>query len=335
MNAALRSAAGLLRDAAGVYALLLKTMIPVLILTRVAERAGVMDDLGHLLSPLMGLVGLPGELALPLITTMVVGLYPGGAVFVAVAPDLALTGAQVSVLGGMMLIAHALPLEQAIVRCAGPSLWFSTGLRILGAFAFGALLDLFCRATGWLGGPAPAPLWTRPGTEVGWLGWAASTVLELAAIYGILVGLMVLMAAARRVGLVDLLGRLLAPLLRLLGLGPDVAPLTLAGVLLGITYGGSLIIAQARSGKLSRRDILVSLSLLCLLHSVIEDSLIVIALGADPAAVILCRVVFSIAVVAALARLLDRLPDPAWRRLMPAHRDGMTVPVSAEGAGAT
>lgn len=341
MNAALRSAAALLCDAARVYALLLKTMVPVLILTRIAEQAGILDDLGRILSPLMGIVGLPGEMALPVITTMVVGLYAGGAVFMAVAPDLSLTGAQVSILGGMMLIAHALPLEQAIVRCAGPSLWFSTVLRIAGAFAFGAALDLLCGVTGWLGGPAPTPLWTRAAGEAGWLDWAISTTVELAVIYAILVGLMILMAAARRVGLVDLLGRLLAPMLRLLGLGSNVAPLTLAGILLGITYGGSLIIAQARSGNLSRRDILVSLSLLCLVHSVIEDSLIVIALGADPIAVILCRIVFSIAVIAVLARLLDRLPDSAWRHLMPALPGdgkapaGAATPVSAGGAGAT
>jgi hypothetical protein len=306
----------LLRQAASVYWLLLKTMVPVLVAMRIAQQFGVVDDLAGALSPLMGLVGLPGETGIVWITTLLISLYAGAAVFVALLPDLALTQAQVSVLCGMMLIAHALPLEQAIARCAGPSFWFTALLRFAGALAFGALFTLFCTLTGWLDGPATAPLWSAAPAHAGWLDWTVSTAVELVVMFAILVSLLALMAGARRIGLVDALGRMLRPMLRVLGLGPEAASITLVGLLLGLTYGGSLIIQEARTGRLSRRDVMVSVCFLCIAHSLIEDTLLMMALGADAITAVAGRLVFALAVVAVLARLLDRVPDRAFRRLL-------------------
>ncbi|HEV7369489.1 nucleoside recognition protein [Arenibaculum sp.] len=316
----------LLRQAASVYWLLLKTMVPVLVAMRIAQQLGVVDDLAGVLSPLMGLVGLPGETGIVWMTTLLISLYPGAAVFVALLPDLALTQAQVSVLCGMMLIAHALPLEQAIARCAGPSFWFTALLRFAGALAFGALLNLVFTLTGWLGAPASAPLWSAAPAEAGWLDWAVSTTIELVVLFFILLSLLALMAGARRIGLVDALGRLLKPMLRVLGLAPEAASITLVGLLLGLTYGGSLIIQEARTGRLSRRDVMISICFLCLAHSLIEDTLLMMALGADAIVMVLGRLVFALAAVALLARLLDRVPERVFRRLLFAGGDPVPGP---------
>lgn len=61
-------------------------------------------------------------------------------------------------------------------------------------------------------------------------------------------------------------------------------------------------------------------------HSVIEDTLIVISLGADVYGVLVGRVVFAVAATAAIALLLRRLSDRTFFAQM-----FRPVPVKAEG----
>ncbi|MBN1675517.1 MAG: hypothetical protein JXR37_31035 [Kiritimatiellae bacterium] len=85
---------------------------------------------------------------------------------------------------------------------------------------------------------------------------------------------------------------------------------------LGLTYGGALIIAEAKSGRLARHDIVSSLALMSLAHSLIEDTLLVLALGANISGVLLARIVFSLLCVLLLARLAARLPDRVFDRYL-------------------
>lgn len=45
------------------------------------------------------------------------------------------------------------------------------------------------------------------------------------------------------------------PMLRISGISRDVAPVTTIGVLLGITYGGALIIDEARKNNYPKRTL--------------------------------------------------------------------------------
>ncbi len=70
------------------------------------------------------------------------------------------------------------------------------------------------------------------------------------------------MRLLERFGIINGLTRLLRPVLTLLGISDRAAPLAIVGMTLGLTYGGGLIIQEARAGHLSRHDVFCALALL-------------------------------------------------------------------------
>ena len=159
-----------------------------------------------------------------------------------------------------------------------------------------------------------------------WPGFLIGLAQAMAMILVILSALMLLMAALRRMGLMALLQRALAPVLRLAGIRGEAVPLTVIGLLLGISYGGGLLIREARAGRIPPRQVLLACVFMGFAHSIIEDTLIVMALGADGVAVLAGRLVFAMAATAALAAVLNRLPDRRIAALMPGNRDAVSRP---------
>jgi hypothetical protein len=143
----------------------------------------------------------------------------------------------------------------------------------------------------------------------GWIEWTIQTVKSLVVSFAVIVGLLVLLDILDKTGITDRITRGMMPILRVSGLSRDVAPVTTIGVLLGLTYGGALIIDEARKKNFPPRTLFLSLSWLSLSHSLIEDTAIMLALGADIWVVLVGRVILTLLIIAALARLTLR-----WQR---------------------
>ena len=84
-------------------------------------------------------------------------------------------------------------------------------------------------------------------------------------------------------------------------------------MVMGIAYGGGLIIRHATSGRIGRRDVLASLMLMGLCHSLIEDTLLMAALGAHVSGIFFGRILFALSATFILVRLSAHLP-PSLRR---------------------
>lgn len=292
---------------------LFKIIIPISIATRFLQQWGVVDQLGVVLGPVMQLVGLPGEIGLVWATALVTNLYAGMVVFASVAPGLDLSVAQVTVLTTMMLVAHALPVELRIAQKAGTRFRTQALLRVGGALLLGALLNLTYQATDTLQQTNRA-LWNPPAVDPSWIGWGLNELRNYLSIVLIIFSLMALLRLLKKIGLVDLLTRLLEPLLTLLGMGRQAAPLAIVGLTLGLSYGGGLIIREAQSGRLARADIFSSIALMGLCHSLIEDSLLMMVLGGHVSGVFWARLIFSLLMVFLLARLIRILPASFFER---------------------
>ncbi len=305
----------LLRDALRTSVELFRIIIPISVVTRLLQQWGVVDQFGTLLGPVMELVGLPGQIGLVWATAMLTNLYGGMVVFASVAPGLELTTAQVTVLTTMMLVAHGLPVELRIAQKAGTRFRAMAVLRIGGALFLGALLNLFYRLTGTLQGANQA-LWSPPPVDPAWTAWLQAELRNVISIFAIILTLMALLRLLRHLGIIDLMTRLLEPVLGLLGMGRAAAPLAIVGMTLGLTYGGGLIIREARSGRLSEKDIFCSLALMGLCHSLIEDTLVMVLLGGHLSGTLWARLVFSLAVVALLGRLITLLPQAVVERYL-------------------
>ncbi|SDT88443.1 nucleoside recognition domain-containing protein [Stappia sp. ES.058] len=296
----------LARRCLGTFFMLAKIMLPVMLLVRLGDLYGLTDALGRAIAPAMGLVDLPAEAGLIWAITLLTGLYGGVGAFVSLQSDMQLSVAQVSILASLMLFAHALPVEQAIVRRAGASLLATTALRLGVGFAYAAFAAWVCRTTGALS-EVVMPDWLPTGVATAnWSDWASATAQSLLSMLAIIVALFLLLDVLKALKVIAWLTRALNPGLRFLGLNPDLAPLTTIGLLLGLSYGGGLIIQETMVRTYDRRDLFLALSCLSLCHSVIEDTAIMLAVGADVWIVLVGRVAATVLVIAVLARLLRR-----------------------------
>ncbi len=285
-----------------VYGQLLRWMVPTLLIVKALDELGASAWLGRLLGPLMALVGLPEGTGIVWAVVLLTNLYTGLAVLYPLFPELGLSVAQGTVLGVLLLVAHALPVEAGIARAAGVPWRVTLTLRLGGALLLGALLHHAYRLGGWLQGPL-VPLAAPPAAAAGLDGWLLDQLATLAGILCVLTLLMASLRLLRAVGVERLMHDLLSPVLRVIGLGRSAAGLTVVGVTLGITLGAGLLLQEVRSGQLTRREVWLAIGFLGLAHSLIEDTVLVLLIGADLSGILWARLAFALAVVALLARL--------------------------------
>ncbi len=293
--------------------ILFKIVIPISIATKLLNDWGVTAYIGLALGPLMKFVGLPGSMGLVWATAMITSLYAAIIVFSTLISVEPLTVAQVTVLATMMLVAHSLPIELRIAQKAGPRLRFMLMFRVLGALLTGFLLNRIYLKSGYLQTEFVA-IWKPDMSDPSWKSWAVDQVKSLLTIYGIIILLLFIVRLLTWLRVTDLLARILKPILRIMGMSKDAAPITIIGMTMGIGYGGGLIIREAQSGSLSGKDIFFSLSFMGLMHSMIEDTLLMILLGGHVSGVLVFRFIFAMAVIFVMVKLMKSVSETAFNR---------------------
>lgn len=293
-----------------VYRELVVIMVPIAVATQALAELGVIKVASPWLAPAMQLFGLPPELALAWLTGLLVGMWGGVVVLFTLVPTTALSSADITVFSSLLLMAHAIPVEQRIVARAGPNVWATSILRIAGAMAFAALLHQLFAATAWLSQPM-APVWTPAAGEGGWISFFYGLAKTLVVMLGVLLVLTWVMELLRALGVLDALYKGLAPLFRLVGLRQEALPFTTVGLLLGISYGSGLMLAEVRRQPIEPRQIFLASVFMGFAHSLIEDTLVVVALGADLTTVLFGRLAFAIVATAAVAFVLERFATPS------------------------
>jgi len=287
---------------------LYKVMVPTLLIVKLLQELGLLVYLSDLLSPAMTLLGLPESMGIVWAATIMTNLYAGMLVFFDLAQSETLSVAQVTVLCTIMLVAHGLPVEARIAQRAGIRLAVTLLIRLGGALLFGWILNNIYSAGNFLQ-QANEIAWEPAVVDTSLQAWVISQVQSLLMILLIIAALLTAMKCLRLVGIDRLLGMLLAPFLRLLGIGREATTLTVVGMTLGLAIGGGLLIREAERGQLSRRDIFASMTMLALFHSLIEDTLLMLLLGAHGSGIIWLRLLFTMLTLALITRWLNRRSD--------------------------
>jgi hypothetical protein len=287
---------------------LYKVMIPTLIVVKALEEMGALVYLSWLLSPLMSLVGLPESMGIVWTATIMTNLYAGMLIFFDLAQSETLSVAQVTVLCTMMLIAHGLPIEARIAQRAGIKIAITLLVRIGGALLIGFILQHIYSTGGFLQ-EANNIAWEPGVIDTSLQAWVITQLKSLLIILAIIALLLSILKTLRLVGFDRLLEALLSPFLKLMGIGREATTLTVIGMTLGLAIGGGLLIREAEQGHVSRRDIFASLTMLALCHSLIEDTLLMMLLGAHVSGIFWGRLLFTLLTLALVTRWLNQRDD--------------------------
>lgn len=117
---------------------LARFMVPAYFLALVLEHVGAIEALAHAASPVMSLLGLPGEAALPLVIGYILNIYAA----VGAMQALSLSAGQITVLAIAILIGHNLLVEGAVLQRAGSNGFAFGVLRAVAGLAAAALANL-------------------------------------------------------------------------------------------------------------------------------------------------------------------------------------------------
>ena len=276
-----------------------KVLIPISIAMKILAELDWIRYLALPLEPVMQLTGLPADLGIAWATGIMVNFYSALIVFIGLLPGLPpLTTEQVTTLAVMMLIAHSLPAEGRIAAQCGVSFIGQTVIR-----------HMSCQAFGWL--DTPASIAFTPSPDVSLLWWALGEVRNLISIFCVIFVVMLLQRFLRYLRVADLVGRALAPALRVLGMRPAAATTMIVGVITGIVYASGVILKEARSGQMSRHDVFSCMTLMGLAHAIIEDTCLMLLIGAHIGGIFFLRLALAFATCAVLNVLYIRFRGDA------------------------
>ncbi len=281
---------------------LFKIMIPTLIIVKILEEIGFVLFLDSIFSPFTYLIGLPSNVAIVMITTILTSPYAGIIIFSGISFDESFTVAQASILASFMLFTHSLPIEGLISRKAGVRLRIIILLRIGGGIIFCLILCHLFQFTGWFSEIANINLPNLSSNE-NFYQWAISQIKGLIFIQIIIIVLLFFLEFLKVIGVEKIIHYFLSPFLKIIGIGKKATTIGVIGVTLGLGFGGGILIKEVKSGKIPTKDIFGILIFINLLHSVFEDTGVVLLLGPSLLIVLVGRTIFTFFLVFILMKL--------------------------------
>ncbi len=271
---------------------LLKIMIPVSIGVTALQYLGVIQWLSGYLEPLFRLIGLRGEAALVLVTSAFLNLYSA----LAVIQSIPFTAKEVTILALMCLIAHNMVVETAVQRKTGSSARRMVMIR-LGSALFAAIcLNILLPETRSYFFTAVENNPNTPLREV-IHNWLSSTLFMSTRLVLIVVLLNFMQKLMQAFGVMQWLSKTLAPLMRIFGLSRRSSFLWIVGNVVGLAYGAVILIETRRQHIISAREADRLNHHLAVSHSLLEDTLIFVAIGVPVLWITIPRILLAIGVV--------------------------------------
>lgn len=290
-----------------------KIMIPVSIIVKILQETGLIVYIGDALAPLMSVMGLPGEMGLVWASAMLGNIYAGIITYFTI--DINLTVAQVTVLSTVILIAHTLPIELAITQKAGVKAITAFFFRFIFGFIAGVILfHLYNVLNVYQDIPNGIDKIVMISEKTTLGAWALGELKNYAIVFCYITVLIILIDILKRVGIIDKINQWFYPILRFLGIEKEVIPITVIGMTLGLAYGGGLIINEVKQTQLKKRNVCYALMLMSLSHSIIEDSFLMIAIGAKVSGIFIFRIIFTLIIMYLFVKITKKWSESTMQK---------------------
>jgi len=267
---------------------LLSIMIPVSLAVTLLKFTGVLEHIAGWMNPMFSLIGLPGDAAFVFITSMALNIYSA----IAVISTLPFSERELTILALMCLISHNYFVETAIQKKTGSSAVKITLVRFIYSFIGAYSLNILMPADS--GKIITASSGSAELSIAGiFSSWFYNSLFLIAQIIVIVTLLLILQKILDEFGFIDKLAVILRPLLRVMGLPGSVAFLWIVANTLGLAYGSAIMIEQSESGKLIKEDADLLNHHIGISHSLLEDTLLFVAIGVPALWIIFPRVILA------------------------------------------
>lgn len=271
---------------------LLKIILPISLAVSLLQYWGIIAYMANFLSPAFSVIGLPGESAIVFISSLFLTLYAP----IAIIATLALDMREITILALMCLISHNLFVESAIQKKTGSSAVVMFVMRFITSFVAAYFLNLFL----------PQQLGENKLTETAivfsnfsemlifWIKGAGVLILKIVLIVS---GLMILQNILTEFKITDLISKTFAPIMKIMGLSPDSSFLWVISQIVGLTYGSAIMIEAVEKTQITAQNAKLLNYHIAINHSLLEDTLLFVAIGVPAMWMIGPRFIIAIIVV--------------------------------------
>jgi hypothetical protein len=281
-----------------------KIIFPVTLIVAILQYTPVLPWMMKLITPLMKLIGLSGDAAIPLVLGNFLNLYAAiGAIL-----TLHFSVKEVFILAVMLSFSHNLFVESSVAVKTGVKLWVVLTTRLGLALVSAIVINLV-----WHGGGAAAQYGFIDNAGADPVGFSAILLAAIKkALLGILqlamivIPLMVVIQFLKDIQLLQKFSQKMAPVTKILGMKENTSTTMAAGLFFGLAYGAGVMIQAVKEDGVSKKDLTLAFIFLVACHAVVEDTLIFVPLGIPVWPLFLIRL--------GVAIVLTLIVGNIWRR---------------------
>jgi hypothetical protein len=272
---------------------LLKLILPISLAFRLLDYSGLLVYVADFLNPAFVHLGLPGSTAIIFISSLFLPLYAP----LAIITSMTLTLRELTILALMCQLAHNLPVESAIQAKTGTSFGTMFSVRIVVSVLLGFVLNLILPLEMGMPSFMQTSIESMNSLSDVFIAWGTTSFRLVIMIFVIISALMIAYRLLEEYNLINRLSKWIEPILKFFGLPKSTAFLWLIGYIVGLAYGGALMIDQMNEGKVTKAEGSLLNYHLAVSHSVIEDNLLFAALGVSFWFILVIRLIVAWIVV--------------------------------------
>lgn len=284
-----------------------KVIFPITLLVTILQHTPVLPWIIDFLRPVMEIIGLPGEAAVPLVLGNALNLFAGIAAII----SFDFTVKEVFIMAVMLSFSHNLFIESTVAGKVGVSGLLISAIRVSLALIAAVIIHVT-----WNGGTEMAKYGMIASQDVALNSWgmiilsglkkAIGAIIQLAII---VILLMVIMQFLREKGFLITLSNRLEPLTKLLGVSRNTSMTLVTGLTIGLAYGAGLMIHAVKEDGVSKKDMYLAMLFLVACHAVVEDTVVFIPLGIPVWPLLLIRLTTAIVLTVTVSFVWNRIDE--------------------------